>query len=263
MPEGSLDGLEDRVTKDRAALAESLDALSRTLAPQHLSRTAEEYGSQMIRTVTEQARDNPAAFALLGAGLVMVLTGAGRRTQSDALEAPVPPGGVGAIPAPGTEARVGPVTGPSDRSPGAQSADGSHRVSAARLRAAMDHGLDKLSPAARNRVRRARQRVIDAQEALERRAGKAARQSNAFVRSQPIAAGALAFGFGAIAAALVPGTRAEDRMMGSRRDALMAEATLAFERELEQAKAELRRRAGGHDREMGSPAPEAPPGPAY
>ena len=67
MPKGSLDGLEDRVTKDREALAQSLDALSRTLAPQHLSRTAEEYGNQMIRTVTDQARENPAAFALLGA----------------------------------------------------------------------------------------------------------------------------------------------------------------------------------------------------
>ncbi|SDY35297.1 hypothetical protein [Citreimonas salinaria] len=263
MPKSSLDGLEDRVNKDREALAQSLDALSSTLAPQHISRTAEEYGNQMIRTVTEQARNNPAAFALLGAGLAMVVTGAGRRTESDVLEAPVPPGGVGAIPAPGTEARLGPVTGPSDRRTPATSTDGSHRVSAARLRAAMDHGLDKLSPAARARVRRARQQVIDAQEALERRAERAARQSGAFVRSQPIAAGALAFGFGAIAAALVPGTRAEDRMMGSRRDALMAEATMAFERELDHAKAELRRRAGGNEEAPATTAPESPPGPTY
>ncbi|MGR3496926.1 hypothetical protein [Citreimonas sp.] len=263
MPKGSLDGLEDRVTKDREALAQSLDALSRTLAPQHLSRTAEEYGNQMIRTVTDQARENPAAFALLGAGLAMVLTGAGRRSKSDALEAPVPPGGVSAIPAPGSEARLGPVTGPRDRRFGGQSGDGTHGVSAARLRSAMEHGLDKLSPAARNRVRRARQQVIDAQEALERRASKAARQSDAFVRDQPIAAGALAFGFGAIAAALLPGTRTEDRMMGSRRDALMAEATLAFEREMEQAKAELRRRAGVQDGAQGHSVPEGPAGPAY
>jgi hypothetical protein len=33
-------------------------------------------------------------------------------------------------------------------------------------------------------------------------------------------------------------------MMGRRRDALMAEASLALEREMEQAKAELRRRTG-------------------
>ncbi|MEL6644828.1 MAG: hypothetical protein AAFQ79_12920 [Pseudomonadota bacterium] len=246
MPDGNLTDIERRVAADRAALARSLDLLSDTLSPDRLkaeaSRTAETYGTDLSRQLWDATRENPAAFALVGAGLALLLSGAGRRDDHDAatqsFEA-VPP----AKAMDGFDARVAEAdakiradsTGLTDET-----------LSSGRMRAALDRGLDALPPVARNRVRKARIAAIRAQEAVERRAKRVSRQSADMVTKQPIAVGAAAFGVGALVAALLPNTRREDALMGAKRDALMAEARTALAHELEAVRGAVADEMGGH-----------------
>lgn len=233
MPDGKLSDIERRVAEDRAALARSLDLLSDTLSPDRLkaeaSRTAESYGTDLSRQLWDATRENPAAFALVGAGLALLISGAGRRDDHDAAVQEfkaVPPAEAMA----GFDARVAEA----DAKMRADSTGLTEEtLSAGRMRAALDRGLDALPPAARNRVRKARLAAIRAQEAVERRAKRVSRQSADMVTKQPVAVGAAAFGVGALVAAILPNTKREDALMGSKRDALMREARVAMAQELE------------------------------
>lgn len=214
MPDGSLNDVERRVANDRAALARSLDLLSDTLAPDRLkeqaAKTAQRYGAELGGQAWQAARENPAAFSLVGAGLALLLSGAGRRSE-----------GAAEIPAPQPEPR----TRSADRTqPSAPSAGD--------LRAALHRGLETLPPEARARVTEAREAAISAQEAVERRAAKATGQANRVIRDNPVAAGAAAFGVGALAAMLIPATRREDELLGARRDAVLDHARKALDAEL-------------------------------
>ncbi|WP_371225291.1 DUF3618 domain-containing protein [Roseovarius sp. 2305UL8-3] len=226
-----LDTLEAQVEQDRAALSRSLDALTATVAPDHIAQqigsTAQAYGGELGTQAWRAARDNPAAFALVGAGLGLLLTGAGtrdekavRRTNSvapnDALT--------------GFDQRVAKadaemkeeMTGMIDPEP-----------KASRLRAALDHGLDKLPDASRNRVMKAREAAIEAQEKVEAQAARMARKTKTFAHEQPLAVGALALGVGALIGALMPSSRKEDELMGAHRDALMRDAEKTLRAEME------------------------------
>lgn len=242
MPDGTLTEIERRVARDRAALAQSLDTLSDTLSPTRLkneaSQAAEIYGSDLTRQVWDATRENPAAFALVGAGLALLMSGAGRRPEHDATPAyatdPAHPAVPDAVPPleamAGFDERVAAadVTLRED-STGTMDDD----ISSSRLRAALNRGLDQLPPAARRRVLDARIQAIRAQDAVERRAAKLGRQSSQMISKQPIAVGAAAFGIGALIGTLLPGTRREDEWMGHQRDALMQEAQTAFRREMD------------------------------
>lgn len=233
MPDRTLTDIERRVAADRAALARSLDLLSDTLSPDRLkaeaSRTAETYGTDLSRQLWDATRENPAAFALVGAGLALLLIGTGRRDDHDAaaqsFEA-VPP----AEAMDGFDARVAEADA---KIRAGSTGLTSETLSSGRMRAALDRGLDTLPPAARNRVRKARLAAIRAQEAVERRAKRVSRQSADMVTKQPVAVGAAAFGVGALVAALLPNTEREDALMGNKRDALMREAQAVLARELD------------------------------
>lgn len=231
-----LETLETQVERDRAALVHSLDALTQTVAPERIvsevSKTAETYGGELGQQAWRAARDNPAAFALVGAGLGLLLTGTGTRApQPTASKRPT------ALKDPnaafiGFDERVAKadskikeeMTGMTDHAP-----------KASRLRAALDHGLDALPAASRTRVRKARQAVIDAQEKVEAQAAAAARKSKTFAHEQPLAVGALALGVGALLGALVPASRKEDELMGAQRDALMQSAQETLRAEMDKA----------------------------
>ncbi|WP_282052905.1 hypothetical protein [Phaeobacter inhibens] len=217
MPETSeLTDLESEVARDRVALSKSLDTLAVSLSPDRIatqvSATASHYGGEISQQLWSTARANPAALALVGTGIALLMSGAGQRRES------------GPRPQPNTPTRT-PAT------PTTQPV-GSKGPSAKRLRAALDHGLDRLSPKARKQIRKARLAAIHIQEDLERRAAKLSRASQEGVAAQPLVAGGLAFGLGAIAAALLPQTRQEDALLGEKRDALMAEARDILQQEM-------------------------------
>ncbi|AUR00088.1 hypothetical protein [Phaeobacter inhibens] len=217
MPETSeLTDLESDVARDRVALSKSLDTLAVSLSPDRIatqvSATASHYGGEISQQLWSTARANPAALALVGTGIALLMSGAGQRRESGPRPQPDAP-----TRTPATRA-IQPV--------------GSKGPSAKRLRAALDHGLDKLPPKARKQIRKARLAAIHIQEDLERRAAKLSRASQEGVAAQPLVAGGLAFGLGAIAAALLPQTRQEDALLGEKRDALMAEARDILQQEM-------------------------------
>ncbi|MFD0982252.1 hypothetical protein [Tropicimonas aquimaris] len=233
MPDGSMTDIEQRVARDRAALADTLDQLSDTLAPERLKaearQTLDRYGRDIGGQLWDATRENPAAFAMLGAGLALLLGNASRRSDAAAAEDPaqaVPPAQAMA----GFDARVAAadremraeMTGRSDEVPRAE-----------RMRAALGSGLNRLPPAARQRVIDARIAAIRAQEAVERRARRVTRKSEALIEQQPVVAGAAAFGVGVLLAAFLPGTRQEDALLGRHRDEAMRAAHAALSRELE------------------------------
>ena len=248
MADGSLDDIERRVAEDRAALAESLDLLNETLAPERLraeaSSVVQDYGTDIRDQLWGAARENPAAFALVGAGLALLLSGGGRRPEGEPISTRRKAGS--------TEAamRSAETAGHAKVAPDAESAV--DRPSARRLRSALDRGLDRLPPKARARVRDARLAAIRAQEDVERRASRLAARGDRVLHERPVEAAAVAFGIGALIAAFLPATRREDEAMGARRDRLMNQAQTAFERELDALQTHLARSGSGERRAAGS-----------
>lgn len=244
MHDGSIPELEAELARERQALGQSLDRLSASLSPSRLkeqvSTAANEYGREIGTQVWNATRENPAAFALVGAGLALLFSGAGRRAENDAIAEPaaVPPDEA----MEGFDQRVAQA----DAAMRKQQTGRSSLPSALHLRASLDRGLDKLPPAARQRVIAARMAAVRAHEAVERRASELASRSADAVRGNPILAGAAAFGVAALVGALLPGTRREDALLGDKRDALMAEARSVFEREM----LALRRAATGSESEF-------------
>lgn len=225
------DALEKEVQQDRERLAASLDKLSHTIAPDNvktqIAAAAESYGGEIGRQAWTAARENPAAFALVGVGLGLLLTGTGTRPERpDQLERPPTQDPAFAD----FDARVA-VADTDMKKEMTGMTDTTSR--AARLRAALDKGLDKLPAGSRERVVKARKAALRAQEKLESQAERVARKSRTFAHDQPLAVGALALGVGALVGALLPGTRREDELLGAQRDALMEDARRVLSEEME------------------------------
>jgi hypothetical protein len=235
MPDGSLDTYERQVKRDRAALAASLETLSQIMEPERLkgdvTETAKSYGQQ----VWSVARDNPAAFALLGVGATLLATGLGHRAQAE----------------PPQEKRTPTATPPENpmkdfdtRVAAADRAMGNAHTgepvmqppNASRMRRALRRGLEKFPPDAQRRILQARLAALQVQERLERRAGKLSSQSAETVRKHPIETASLAFGLGVLGAIFMPGTKTEDRLLGAKRDELMQTARDTMQREIEAMK---------------------------
>src|SRR6056297_228972 len=176
-----LSDIERRLAEDRDALARSLDLLSNTLSPDRLkteaSETANRLGSEIGGEAWRAARENPAAFALVGAGLALLLSGAGKRSEQAARHR----ARMAEADDPATVPPMEAMDGFDDR---VARADARMRVgiaeeerrsaSSQRLRSALNTGLEKLPPKARLRVIQAREQAISAQEAVERRARQTA-----------------------------------------------------------------------------------------
>lgn len=226
MPNDHLDTLEHRVARDRAALTHSLDTLANTFAPERMSRTVEGYALEMGQQVWGEARKNPAAFALMGAGLALLFSGTGRQ-----IDAPSPKPAMSPHDAmTGFDARVARADTAMKRQATGERRPG---LSSRRLRAAVNSGLERLDPATRAKVLKLRHQAIEAQMRIEARTDRAMTKAGAAYGKQPLAAGAVAFGVGALIATILPNTRREDEMLGAHRDRLMDAASELVRHELE------------------------------
>lgn len=92
------------------------------------------------------------------------------------------------------------------------------------LRDRFAHGLDALSPEARDRVVAARERAYGAMLQAEQVGRDVVRDPSRVLEEHPIVAGAVAFALGAAVAAALPRTDVEDRAFGEERDRLMGDA---------------------------------------
>lgn len=225
MPD-TLDDIERTIETDRGMLARALDQLSEAISPERISgsvaREVEARGGAAAATAMDMARANPAGALLLGLGVAALLAGPKRpspasystqgtaRSARDTLT-------------PEFDARVAAATAPPPE------------PKAPRLRAALNSGLANLPEPARRRVLAARRKAIEAQEEIDRRTADAARRARSFHQRQPLASGALAMGFGALIAGLLPRTRVEDEWLGEHRDALVEQAELVLRDEIARA----------------------------
>lgn len=226
-----LEALERQLEADRAALARSLDTLSTSLSPDRvgaeLKATIQSCSGELGNQAWHAARGNPAAFALVTAGLGLLLTGAGKRAAPER-RAPLANDPNAAMV--GFDERVEKADKAMKKE---QKPMNTPHPKASRLRAALDYGLDKLPDAARRRVIKAREAAAEAQEKVEAQADRMARKTKSFAHDQPLAAGALAFGVGALIGAMLPSSRREDQLLGAHRDAMMQRARDALREEIE------------------------------
>jgi ElaB/YqjD/DUF883 family membrane-anchored ribosome-binding protein len=227
--------LSQSVAADRARLAATLDALSSTVSPQSiaqdLSAAATDIGGDLAQKAWSTLRDQPAGGLLVTIGLGLLAAGSQRRSEPQPAPQPVLVDPEEALT--GFDARVA-------QADATMKADMAGTLEpapkAAKLRAALNAGLDQLPPKARLRVIKAREAAISAQESIERQTRRAARKTKGFVYDQPLTVGAIALGFGVLAGTLLPGTRREDALLGARRDALLSDARNALEEEVLKAK---------------------------
>lgn len=246
-----LNEIEARLEGDRQALATSLDLLSDAVAPtavaDQMSEVARDYGGEIGRQAWEAARANPAAFALVGAGLGLLISGTGSRPNPPSDPKPqntVPPQKAMT----GFDERVAQA----DKELKKEMTGMLNAESRAKqMRTTLENGLDHLPDAARKRVLKARKAALAAQERVERGARQAAAKSRTFHHEQPLAVGAIALGIGALIGAFLPSTRQEDALMGAERDALMTKAKEVLDDEMSrlatatQSKIDDVARAGG------------------
>ena len=223
-----IEQISGQVEADRAKLARSLDALTDTVHPENLaqevSTAAADIGGEIAHKAWNTLRENPTGGLLVAVGMGLLASGARPRQRATA-KPMTAPGGFERRVAMADAAIRAEMTGEIEKQP-----------KASRMKAALETGLDQLPAKARKRVIRARQAAISAQESIEKQSRRAARKTKGFAYEQPLTAGALALGFGVLAATLLPGTRREDALMGERRDALMADARNALEEEILKAK---------------------------
>ncbi|WP_158270815.1 DUF3618 domain-containing protein [Thalassorhabdomicrobium marinisediminis] len=217
---------EKNAAQHRARVGETLNELSRALNPQRIANeamgTTSDLSQSVIHTVVGAAKRNPAGLALLALGAAVVAINPGKQTRA-AVASPDYRGG--------EEARIAAAD---SKIKAKQHIRANHPVgstSSSTMRQWLDTGLDKLSPEARDRVTKARLKVIEAQEGVERQAAKATEAAHLAHQTQPLATTLAAAGIGALIGSLIPSTRAEADLMGEKRDQLMrqAEATLRDE----------------------------------
>ncbi len=217
--------LEREVEAERGLLDRALGQLSQALSPEtvsaSLSREFEARGGAIGKTAVDMARANPAGALLLGLGAAALLAGPRHPVQRPAYARGSNDTAEGRL-------RDDVLTDEFD----ARVAAAEEGPRAPRMRAALNKGLANLPEPARKRILKARHAAITLQEKLDRSAAQAARKASRLHARQPFLSAAIAAGFGAIAASLLPRTQLEDETMGAQRDALMEQAELALQDEL-------------------------------
>lgn len=262
----STDQIEREIEVERVALARALADLQRQISPEALvervSMVFRENGGEIAGTAMRQARENPIALALTGAGFAWLVAGPAKRTdpstpQLPARRVPPPPPPV-RKPQVGYDHRSYPTVGgfrddepeesfdariaraetddydPAIRASATADPDGDDNAkrSAKGLLERLMEGTEMMTDTARDRVMAAREAAILAERRLEARArdyGAAGRDAFA---DQPLMGALVAFGVGALAGALLPRTRMEDRHLGAARDRALVEAERVYRTEV-------------------------------
>ncbi|TDH60559.1 DUF3618 domain-containing protein [Dankookia rubra] len=268
--------IEREVEQTRAGLTSTLDELRERASPGQLFEQAVDYvrssgGNEFVRNLGTSVRDNPLPLLLIGAGIGwLMMSGSGRQGGTAPSMAASPDRTIGAG---STRVRV---YGGDAGSGGSMAGRASEAVGAARdsVAGAADQAIEKAGQAYRSvgdavgavadSLRGATASVTDqvagSGQAVQARAGELGDQARQgatwLMREQPLVLGAIGVALGAAVGALLPGTEAEDRLMGETRDAVadrvQASAEQGYERlkdtageHLDHAKAAVGQAASG------------------
>lgn len=239
------DDIERDIEAERVALARSLDDLHRELSPDALIEKATALvranGGDVATVALRHAKDNPMALALTGAGLAWLMAGSSgskttapepkREMPSPAYDDRTYPTVAGLrrrAPADSFEARVARANGetpdPTIRAERDNMTETETATGGKSLRDRLMEGTEMMTDTARDRVIAAREAAIAAERRLEAHARDYGRSGRDAFQSQPLMGALVAFGVGALAGALLPRTRTEDRYLGAPRDRVVDEA---------------------------------------
>ncbi|MEO6300576.1 MAG: hypothetical protein ABIO62_13220 [Paracoccaceae bacterium] len=274
------DEIERDNVQERSRLAGSINDLQKKFSAQGIIRDLGEMfrdqGGELTRSMTRVVGRNPAAVALVGAGLAWLIIGQNRNGEGAGGVSNDGSTGTGTTSGPhrrkgqflsdeaswlsdhGTQASA-PRSGadsPTDtmmssirQSAGAAAEAVSDTAGAVRDKA-MDittrllSGTEGFSAEAKARVLSARQAAYDARLASEATFRRGKETANSIFEAQPIAVGALAVALGAAIGSALPHSQLEDNTLGESSDALFAEAQAIFREEQTKAVAVLKTAAG-------------------
>jgi ElaB/YqjD/DUF883 family membrane-anchored ribosome-binding protein len=262
--------IERDVEQTRSGLSHTLEELRDRAAPGQLFEQALDYartsgGADMMRNLGQAVRDNPLPLVLIGAGIGwLMFTGNQRTHQHSRVSARHLPGPPYGTPTTGTGAPYGGHDGAGHRADGpsvterasglvgrAGATAGHMRDSAA---GAMGQAADKAGGAlhdARDAAGAATERLAASAHDVQHYAQDAADTARHYaydatdsarqgldwlMREQPLVLGAIGVALGAAVGALLPGTEAEDRMMGETRDAVAERAKATAQEGYERVK---------------------------
>jgi ElaB/YqjD/DUF883 family membrane-anchored ribosome-binding protein len=242
--------IERDVERSRARLSGTLDELRDRAQPGQLFEQVLDYakqsgGADMARNLGQQMRDNPLPLLLIGAGIGWLMMGGGSANRDGHVPARRPVSADGDWPrddgpsftdrassaATTAKERVGEAaTGLRDSIAGAVESAGQALGNAyVRDSDAAGSMADGTSDTARHARDRAAHLGGDAGQGMRNGMGW-------LVSEQPLVLGALGLAVGAAVGALLPGTEAEDRLMGETRDRLVGQARETAEQGYERVK---------------------------
>ncbi|MEM1130350.1 MAG: hypothetical protein AAGH83_07480 [Pseudomonadota bacterium] len=193
--------IAEEIDAERDALAEALGELQGRLSLDGLLSGLDNVKSRtgaLGDTVGDTVRKHPAAVALAGAGLALLLYGLNR---------------------------------PSSHRDPEEKEDAAETPNAEDLRDQLMEGTEDLTPEALTRVVEARLQAIDAQRHMEGRADAEAPITGGLVKSHPLLIGLIGAAVGTAIAAFMPRSREDWDDLRARRDKLFADAEALFERE--------------------------------
>lgn len=225
MADQSPKSLEQEAAYHRDSLASAIAGLINNRAPERMGHAAAEEASALAQSVihkgAEAVKSNPAGLALIACGVATLA--------------------MSKAPARDTRSKADRIAKAHDRMQQKARVEANRFDTrpgqAAALRKALDRGLDALGPDAREKVKAARLKAIDAQERVERQAAKAKAQAAAQFQKDPLVSGLLVAGIGALIGAALPSTRIEREQLGATRDALFRDAEAVLRQELARVKA--------------------------
>jgi hypothetical protein len=243
--------IEREVEQTRAGLTDTLDALRERASPGQLFEQALDYarssgGNEFVRNLGTSVRDNPLPLLLIGAGIGwLMMSGGSRPGGTTASVAAAPNRTIGSG---GTRVRVygeageagGGMTGHAPAAMGAARDSVAGAADQAIEKAGQAyHGIADAAGSATGSIREAAgaaadslrgaaasvtESVAGSGQEVQARAGELGDQARQGVtwlmREQPLVLGAIGVALGAAVGALLPGTDAEDRLMGETRDAV-------------------------------------------
>jgi len=248
--------IEREVEQTRAGLTDTLDELRERASPGQLFEQALDYarssgGNEFVRNLGTSVRDNPLPLLLIGAGIGWLMMSGGGRTGGTTSSMGVSPDRSSPNRPIGTGSTRVRVYGDGAESGGSITGRSAAALGAARdsVAGAADQAIDKVGQAyhsvadaagsATDSVRGAASAVADSLrgaaasvtdrvtgtgQEVQARAGELGDQARQGVtwlmREQPLVLGAIGVAVGAAVGALLPGTEAEDRLMGETRDAV-------------------------------------------
>lgn len=249
------DQIEREIEKDREALRRTLDDLQGELSLDGLSRrltgSVRKNGAEWAEAATDAARANPIALGLTGIGLAWMIFGRGhdpvhslgkssnnRSNRYEPATTPIanprPP-----FSRPGWASDDKHMAGrnmdaSSSRSFGSGTEHGmidTAKDKALHLRDRLSEGTEDMSEEARRRIEMARQKALDASDAISRQMARTNQKIARNYDNEPLLFGALALLGGAALGAMLPGTRREDELLGDYREQLFDEAEAIYHEE--------------------------------